>query len=135
MKQVKHARILLYALVIGGLAAAVFLWSCIAEAVTWAGWGGFGDISLEYTAEGARVVGLIVFVPVLLFISLILIRTVRNIVKKETKIRYAKDLLIIVAAVGIGILIFFTFESLRQTIIDALKYRIVQSGLMQYPIP
>lgn len=135
MKQVEKARIWLYGIVVVGLAVIVFIWSCILTAVTWAGWGGFGDISMEYTADGARIVGIIVFVPVVLLIFLIFMRLVRNIIKKEPKTRYAKDLLVLVVAVGIGILAFVIFRSARQTIVDALKYNIVQSGWMQYPVP
>lgn len=135
MKQVEKARIWLYGIVVVGLAVIVFIWSCILTAVIWAGWGGFGDISMEYTADGARIVGIIVFVPVVLLIFLIFMRLVRNIIKKEPKTRYAKDLLVLVVAVGIGILAFVIFRSARQTIVDTLKYNIVQSGWMQYPVP
>lgn len=135
MKRVKSTRIWVYALTIIGLSAVIFMWLCTTEAVLWAGWRGFGDIPLQYTAEGERAAYLIMFMPAIILVSLLLIRLIVNMLRRENRSRYAKDLFVIVAAVCIGILAFFVLRSFRQMIVDTLQNGIVQAGWMEYPIP
>lgn len=130
----KNRRFLLYTIAFVGLAAAAFLWRCALTAILWAGWGGFGEISMEYTAEGKRMLFIAICVPLFLLLLLLLIRMGRNIVRKETISCYAGDMFFFAAAIGAGILFFYMPEP-RRTIVDYFEYRIIQAGWMCYPAP
>ncbi len=134
MRQIKAIRILPAIAVFAGLAAGVFIWRCALTAFLWAGWGGFGGVSMVYTIQGERASQIILGVPILILLFLLLIRLTRNKIKREPTSRYGKDLFFFIAAVSVGIL-FFHIPEPRQTIIDAFARGIAQAGWLQYPAP
>lgn len=131
MKQMKITHICAYTAVFIGLTVMVFMWRCAWTAFLWAGWGGFGGVSMKYTAQGERNGLLILGTPVLLLLFLLLIRLGRNIIKKVTISRYGKDLFFFIAAISVGNFLFYMPE-IRQMIVDAFSRGIVQAGWMQY---
>lgn len=134
MKQTNVLRILACAAAFAGTAAAVFIWRCALTAFLWAGWGGFGGISMEYTAGGARAGQFFLGVPVLGLFFLLIARLGRNIIRKETASRCGKNLFFFAAAVSAGLLFYYMPEP-RQTVVDAFSHGIVQAGWVQYPLP
>lgn len=118
-----------------GLAAVVFIWLCGWGAVIWAGFNGFGDPPMEYTAEGEKATTFLLYLPVLPLLFLILFRVGRNIKRKEPASRYIKDLFLFIAAVGVGILFLCFVPEPRTTIVDTFKHLIRQAGWLEYPIP
>lgn len=134
MTPIKTMRILPCAAGFMGLAAGVFIWRCALTAFLWAGWGGFGGVSMEYTVRGERAGQFLLGAPALLLFFLLLIRLGRNIIKKAAISRYGKDLFFFIAAVDAGIVFFYMPEP-RRMIVDAISRGIVQAGWMQYPAP
>lgn len=129
MKQTDALHILQPAAAFAILAVAVFIWRCAMTAFLWAGWGGFGGVSMEYTAEGAH--------AALLFLGLLFLfiaRLGRNKIRKESISRYGKDLFFFTAAVSVGLLLFYIPQP-REAIVDAFSRGIVRAGWMQYPAP
>lgn len=134
MKQRKVLRFLQYAAVFAALAAGVYIWRCAMTALPWAGWGGFGGVSMEYTAEGAHAAQLFLGMPVLGLLVLFIVRLGRNVIRKESISRYGKDLFFFTAAVSVGLLLFYIPQP-RQTIVDVFSRGIVRAGWLQYPVP
>lgn len=125
-------KMLLHVIMSLGLAIGAFLWRCVLTAFVWAGWGGFGGISMEYTKEGGRVVFIAVCIPPLLLLFLLLMQVRRiRIGKNGENLLY---LFFFAAAIGIGILAFYAIPELCEPIVKSLKHIIASHpGWMSYP--
>lgn len=135
MKQRKEIRILPYAVVFVALAAVVFVWLCGYGAAVWAGFNGFGDPALEYTAEGEKAILLLLGIPILFLMILLLARLGRNIKRKEAISRYVKDLFFFIAAISMGVVFFYYVPGPSEMIGKFFMRLIRQTGWMGYPIP
>lgn len=134
MKQTDALHILQPAAAFAILAAGVYIWRCAMTAFLWAGWGGFGGVSMEYTAEGTHAALLFLGLPVLGLLFLFIARLGRNKIRKESISRYGKDLFFFTAAVSVGLLLFYIPQP-REAIVNAFSRGIVRAGWMQYPVP
>lgn len=105
------------------------------EAVSWAGWHGFGDIPMVYTRYGELAINFLAFFPGLTLIIFYVIMLYRL---KPPAGAFLKYILTALSGIGAGIIIFqidtYTVRILWQ-LIKVIIYLIEHSAWMEYPVP
>ena len=105
--------------------------------IAYLGWGGFGDVSMEYTELGAVVATIVLlFFPIatlVLFIS----RIIYDYIKKKLKKDWWKEVLFCVIGYVLGIGLVWGLAEVRITsyLMKIIGHIILENGLMRYPIP
>ena len=118
-----------------GLMAAAYLEFCATEAFFCAGWGGFGDISKVYTLKGSIIECIVVFVPVFLFLFILILRMIIYYRRKAAAKYYIFNVLFCAAAVGLGFIVFYYFKEPEGTIVDSIIHVIYENGWLEYSAP
>lgn len=118
--------------------AVPFIECIILTAAAYAGWNGFGGVTMEYTKKGEQCVGVLIFFPPLLFLGVLVCRLLRFHCEKKAAGFYIMELLRCIIGAGIGIAVFCFLmwcDVLMPAAVRILQYRIENSDWMHYPIP
>lgn len=73
--------------------AVPFIECIILTAAAYAGWAGFGGVTMEYTKKGEQCVGVLIFFPPLLFLGVLVCRLLRFHCEKKAAGFYIMELL------------------------------------------
>lgn len=105
------------------------------EAISWAGWHGFGDIPMVYTRQGELAIYFLAFFPGLTLIIFYVIMLYRL---KPPVGAFLKYIFTALSGIGAGIIIFlsdtYTIRILWQ-LIKVIIYLLEHSAWMEYPAP
>ena len=118
--------------------AVSFIECIILTAAAYAGWNGFGGVTMEYTKKGEQCVGVLIFFPPLLFLGVLVCRLLRFHCEKKAAGFYIMELLRCIMGAVIGIVVFCFLmwcDVLVPAAVRILQYRIENSDWMHYPMP
>ncbi len=101
MKKKRYIIIILFFIILTFLEAGIFI------EVVWHGWGGFGGISLEYTAKGSTGISFLIFSMPVCVIIIFLIRIVLCIKKNNDMKELFYDCIFALLGIGFSIMLFF----------------------------
>lgn len=116
-------------------AAASYMQLCAGYAVVWAGFNGFGGIWLEYTEEGEKAAGIILFLPLLLLLLLLALLLMGRYRQKAPVKYYVYDVCGWLLGIGVGIALFFLFVKPREAVMNGIVRLIRGAGWLQCPAP
>lgn len=115
-----------------------FIECIILTVVAYAGWNGFGGMTMEYTKMGQRCVSVLILLPPLLLLGVFALRLVRFHREKRAAGFYIMELLHCIMGVGIGIAVFCLLawcDFLVPATVRDLQHRIENSDWVRWPIP
>lgn len=118
--------------------AVSFIECIILTVVAYAGWNGFGGVTMEYTKMGERCVGVLIFLPLLLLLGVFACRLMRFHREKKATGFYIMEFLRCITGIGIGIAAFCLLawcDFLVPAMVRNLQHRIENSDWMCWPIP
>lgn len=135
MKKKRFIAIILFFIFLTFLEAGIFL------EVVWHGWGGFGDISMEYTEEGSTGISFLIFFIPVIVIVIFLVRIVLCIKRINTVKGLLFDCIFALLGVGMGSVVYFIIpDSVPYNPIFLLGRQIASFFIdhfnwMEYPMP
>lgn len=105
--------------------------------IVWLGWGGFGDVSLEYTELGSVVSGIVMFFFPIATLVLFVSRMIYDYAKKKLKKDWWKEVLLcaIGFVLGIGLVYVLAEVGIHSYLMQEIGQIILENGLMRHPIP
>lgn len=118
--------------------AVAFIECIVLVVAAYAGWNGFGSVTMEYTKKGERCVSLLVLLPLLLLLGAFACRLLRFYREKKAAESYIREFLLCITGVGIGIALFGLLawsDFLVPAMVRNLQHRIENSDWMRWPIP
>ena len=131
----KEEKIPLYVLCFFGLMAAAYLEVCAVVAFQWAGFNGYGGITMEYDQRGETAFCIVLYAPLLLLVFILVLRMLIHYKQKVAVKYYFCDLFFCASAIGMAIFICCFFKEPGQTIIDSIMLAIREIGWLHFPIP
>lgn len=123
------------------LAVAYILFGYEAHSAYWRiaflGWGGFGDVSLEFTEFGSIVAGIVIFFFPIAALVLFISRMIYDYVKRKLEYDWWKEVLLCVFGFALGIGLVWVLAEVRYTswLMGVIGQLILEADLMRYPIP
>lgn len=107
--------------------------------ITWAGFNGFGRVTMEYTEKGNKIVNFIILFPYLVCL-IIIIFFIRKLYKQKKSLTiYLQYIFTGILGIAAGIIFFlvdsYTLHITWKYVIYKIIYFIENSDWMKYPIP
>lgn len=123
------------------LAVAYILFGYEAQSAYWRiaflGWGGFGDVSLEFTELGAIVASIVIYFFPIATLVLLISRMIYDHIKRKLEYDWWKEVLLCVFGFALGMGLVWALGEVQYTsrLMGFIGEWILEADLMRYPIP
>ena len=105
--------------------------------IAFLGWGGFGDVSLEFTKLGAIVASIVIYFFPIATLALLISRMIYDHIKRKLEYDWWKEVLLCVSGFSLGIGLVWALGEVQYTsrLMGIIGEWILEADLMRYPIP